>query len=249
MALRNARFEDMDDTAVAVDNSTTAEVVAEVAAKPAANDAKEAVRAALATVTANPVATSALKTSTTLDNLKFVIDPDMLAGMGVGAFPRIVLAPGAFNDKATGKSLGDTLDVEVLSWNTVTLVTTGEKTENKEATKLIRNSYDGVNLVGGEGRVDAYVAKLKAMDYDKAGAKTYVEIYGYVHATGKGPVEDVKLTQISISPTSVGAWNVFLLEQRIRASKGNDVKAMVRITSDSKSANGNTWGLASFRAI
>jgi hypothetical protein len=192
--------------------------------------------------------TSALRRNTALDDLKGVIGPDMLESLGFGTFPRIVVSPNCFTDKSTGKILGDRIQVEVLSWNHVTLVTTGKK-DDPTADKLIRSSYDGVNLTGGEGLVTEYIAKLKDDGYDKATAKVYTEIYCNLLWTSKGgfiPAEDQKITQISVPPTSSGPWGAFLLMQRMQASRGREVSSIVTVEAGSRTNGSNTFGVMEY---
>lgn len=202
------------------------------------------------TAPANTALALALKKNTALDDLQNVIDGDMLAGMSFGAFPRIVVAPGAFTDKNTGKSLGDRLKIELLSWNFVTIVSPNEN-NNREANKLIRTSYDGVNLINGEGPVADYVAMLREKKgYTNANAKRYIELYANLLETGKGgvvPEEEQKITQISVPPTSSGPWGAFLLEQRMKARKGVDISPVITLLADSKNDGANTWGVIEFK--
>lgn len=194
--------------------------------------------------------TRGLSTQTVLDQLRDVISGDMLSSMSFGAFPRVVVSPGAFTDKNSGKLLGDRLVIQVLSWNYVTLVTSGEQ-NNKEANKLVRTSYDGVNLINGEGTVAAYLEALKG-DYPSASAKRYGEIYAMVLETAKGGAiaeDDRKITQISIPPTSTGPWLAFLLERKLAAGAGRDVSSVIELLADSKNDGKNTWGVVEFRAF
>jgi hypothetical protein len=251
MALRSPAtsapaFESEDgDTAVLEKNETLAQTLAKPAAAVVAKPA-----AAVVVAPANSALTLALKKNTVLDDLQNVIDADMLEGMSFGAFPRIVVNPGSFGDKKTGKPLGDKLKVQIQSWNFVTLVTAGEK-DNAEANALIRNSYDGINLINGQGLVTEYVTELKSQGYNKASAKRYIEIYGTVLETGKnGPIakEDrVPLSQISVPPTSTGPWGAFLLGCRMAQNEGEAIGTTVLLTADSASGKGNTWGVIEFK--
>lgn len=255
MALRNTpAFEADAETDAAVETQVNASPKVDVNAWAAAQAAQAsgAATSAVATSTApaNTALALALKKNTALDDLQNVIDGDMLAGMSFGAFPRIVVAPGAFTDKNTGKSLGDRLKIELLSWNFVTIVSPNEN-NNREANKLIRTSYDGVNLINGEGPVAEYVAMLREKKgYTNANAKRYIELYANLLETGKGgvvPEEEQKITQISVPPTSSGPWGAFLLEQRMKARKGVEISPVITLLADSKNDGANTWGVIEFK--
>lgn len=192
----------------------------------------------------------ALKRSTVLDELQNVISPEQLESMPFGAFPRVVVDLGGFTNKTKNVFLGTKMLIEILSWNFVTIVTTGENSGNKETDRLVRTSYDGVNLTGGQGKVEDYVAELKAKDYDKATAKRYVEIYAYIHRCekfGDTAEDDLKITQISISPQSSGPWGVYMLEAKMAANRGKDVTSRVVLRADRKTnGNSQTYGVVNF---
>jgi len=197
---------------------------------------------------ANPLSMG-LNVKTTLDQLRDVISAEMLESISYGAFPRITVSPGQFAVKGDGKLLGDEVDILIQSWNYVTLVTTGEQND-KEANKLIRTSYDGTTLAGSGQPVADYVRELKAQGYDKAEAKRYMEIYCNIIRTSKlGPVNDGKLYQVSVPPSSTGPWGVFLLSQKMAQNAGRTISSTVRMKAGSKTGNGNTWGVIDFEAV
>lgn len=257
MALRQANpnpFEPEDDVIEAEAEAATTTTAEAPAPAPSSSRDVKAWAASQVAVSKPPTSTAlakALQTSTTLDELQNVISPDMLESMSFGAFPRVTVSPGAFQDKDSGKSLGDFMVVELLSWNFVTVVSTGTAVANKETNRLVRTSYDGINLTNGEGLVTAYLEKLRSMDYTKAQAKKYLELYVQIIETGKGgkvPEADRKITQISIPPTSTGPWGAFLLQQRLQAKKGTEVSSIIRLNAESKNDGSNTWGVVDFRA-
>lgn len=256
MALRpNYETEsDTADTAVAEEKTETKRVDVKAWAKQQAAAAEASGSTELAMAQPKTGAalamTRGLSIQTVLDQLRDVISADMLSSMSFGAFPRVVVSPGAFTDKNSGKLLGDRMVIQVLSWNYVTLVTAGEQ-NSKEANKLVRTSYDGVNLINGEGSVADYLEGLKEQGYEGASAKRYAEIYAMVLETAKGgPIapDDRKITQISIPPTSTGPWGAFLLERKLAAGSGRDVSDVIELVADSKNDGKNTWGVIEFRA-
>jgi hypothetical protein len=248
-------FEDMDGEATVVSDEAVAanEPTTEVKADDGHAEALKKVRSALAVTSPTQGGLqmqNALRRNTIMDDLQNVIGPDMLEGMGYNSFPRVTVSPGAFPDKSTGKSLGDKLKIQVMSWNFIHIVSANAGDSDKEANKLVRSSYDGVNLTGGQGTVEAYVRKLQADGYDKACSKKYVEIYGLILETGKGPVaeEDQKLTQLSIPPSSLGPWGAFLLGLRMSANKGKEITDVIVAEADSMSKGQNIWGVVAFKA-
>jgi hypothetical protein len=244
MALRNAnaKFEDQEAGGAAV-----ADAPAASAAAPApAAQAPKTTAVATAPTAGGALMASALKRNTALDDLQNVIDGSMLETMGFGAFPRVTVDTGGFAMDKT-KPLGRKIEVELMSWNFVTLITTGEK-DNKEADKLIRSSYDGINVVGG-GTVEEYLKQLKVDGYDKASTKKYIELYANLLWTaelGEVAPDDQRMVQISLSPQSVNRWGPFLLDARIRSSKGVAVSPRMVLGSERKTIGANTFGVVVF---
>lgn len=231
------------DGDVATDTTAATESVKADAAAAAAAPAAASVPAVV-----KGGALSQLKGArTVIESLKDVIEPDQLETMGFGVFPRITVGLDGFTvDK--DKDLGRWIDVEVLSWNYVWLVTTGEQNDT-EANKLIKTSRDGVNLVGGEGTIVDYVASLKEQDYDKATCKQYAEIYCNLLSSEQGgpvPVASQTIHQISVSPQSVGKWGAFNLESKVRKLKGVPDSAIVHIDAEKKVLGSNRFGVMKF---
>jgi len=198
---------------------------------------------------------SPLSAGTVLKQLQNAIPTVELESLGIGVFPRITVGTDGFSQDKTGE-LGSRIKFEVLSWSYVTLVTTGEQ-NNAEANKLIRTSYDGVNLKGGEGTVIDYVKYLKDVDgYSKACSKVYVEVYanllefeakeGKTFVTQTVEPEDQQIMQISLSPQSVGQWGRFMLESGLRRAKGVQDTNTVVANQQKKVLGSNTFGIAIF---
>lgn len=245
-------FEDMEDTAVKADapKSETPKVdvdTAKVEATKATAQAAASSSKALTTTPANTALSQALKANTALDDLQNLITPDMLESMGFGAFPRITVDQGGFSRNKT-EFLGHKIEIEVQSWNFVTLVTAGEK-DNKEADKLVRSSYDGINIPAEGCTVDEYIRQLRNDGYDKASAKKYIEIYAsllWTEKLGQVDADDVKLVQVSVSPQSAAQWGRYLLESRIKAARGGNVASSVVIGAERKTLGSNTFGVMNF---
>lgn len=233
-------FEEEDnDVAVA---ERPAAAPAPAAATPVAPSAQTAVAKATSGAVSIHIARN-----TAIQALKDVIPQEDLESMGVGTFPRITVDQGGFAlDKTT--RLGEEIDFEVVSWNFVWLVTTGEQ-NNVEANKLIRTSYDGENLKDQGGTIQAYIDALKLEGYKKAECKKYVEIYGQLINSSKGGIvapEERSLSQISVSPQSVSQWGRFNLESGMRKAKGIDDGNVVHIVGKAKTIGANTFGVMNF---
>ena len=249
------QFEGMDDggdTAVA-DRPTEASQAAQPTAASAAQDAQASAQRTVVERAKTAVATSGVfARGCRWDALQDVLGIDMLESLGIGAFPRITVDTGGFNRDKTN-FLGQQIEFDLQSWNFVWLVTTGEQ-NNKEADKLIRTSYDGENLLNGEGTIKDYVSQLKADGYTKTSVKKYVEMYGMLTArTENGKRTEIspaerKLAQISISPQSVSRWAPFILESRMRKNMGVEDGPVLVLDSERKTLNSNTFGVVVFSA-
>jgi hypothetical protein len=184
----------------------------------------------------------------TLEQMRDQIGLDIVESLGIGAFPRVTVGLDGFSIK-DGADLGKKIKIEVDSWNYVWLVTTGENS-SAETNKLIRTSYDGVNLKGGEGTIEAYLNKLKDVEgYKKASVRQYVEMYGdllWSEEKGEVAVEDRKTVQVSLSPQSVVQMSAFFVDSRKRKRKGIEDGNVVFLTQEKKVLGATKFGLATF---
>lgn len=258
MALRNTgtkpaetkpAFESMEGDDAAVEQAEQDAAVQETKAEA---QAKTAATTAIATAQTRAVA-SPLSQATALKALQWAIPAADLEGMGIGVFPRITVGLDGFSrDKDT--ELGKQIKIAVLSWNPVWLVTHGEQND-AEANKLIRTSYDGVNLKNGEGTVASYIQQLKLDGYEKASVKQYIEIYCNLieHQDGRGnpvavPDEEQEIVQVSLSPQSVGQFQRYLLESGLRKARGIEDSNVVVLKQERKILGSNKFGIATFSA-
>lgn len=181
--------------------------------------------------------------------LEHAIPTESLERMSFGVFPRVTVdqAGGFVRDKDQ-EEYGKEIEIEVLSWNPVFLVTTGEQNDT-EANKLVRTSYDGVNLIGGEGLITDYVNKLKVDGYNRATTKQYVEIWAnllWTKEKGHIPLEDQTMVQLSVSPQSVGQFERYMLETSLKRARGLQDSNVLNLTGSKKTTNGNTYGVITF---
>lgn len=233
-------------------NSNTTNVASEVVdAKRASTGLQVVVPTKNELVQARP----ALDKNTLLRGLQNAIPTEELAPMGVGVFPRITAALGGFVVNKNEAKLGTRIRVEVLSWNYIWLITTGEQ-NNTEANKLIRTSYDNRTIKDGSGTVEDYVKALKADGYDKTEVKQYIEVYvnltAYEEKKDKTfvvvevPDDEQKIYQISLSPQSVGQWGKYMLEGSLRKARGHSDDSVVTLVQEEKTIGPNTFAYASF---
>jgi hypothetical protein len=145
------------------------------------------------------------------------------------------------------KELGKKIAIEVLSWSYLWMVTAGE--QNEEANRLIRTSYDGKHLKGGEGSVEDYVKYLKSEGYDKAAVKQYAEVYSnllWSEVGGDVAADEQEIVQVSLSPQSVGQWGRYLLESGLRKAKGIEDTNVITLEAQRRILGSNKFGIATF---
>lgn len=192
-------------------------------------------------------AVSPLTAGTAIKQLQNAIPTSDLESLGIGVFPRITVGLDGFSRDKT-KELGKKIAIEVLSWNYIWMVTAGE--QNEESNKLIRTSYDGKNLKGGEGSVEDYVKYLKSEGYDKAATKQYAEVYcNLVWSEVGGDVksDEQEIMQVSLSPQTVGQWGRYLLESGLRKAKGIEDSNVVTLEAQRRIIGSNKFGIATFQ--
>lgn len=238
-------FEDMDDGGTTVAQET----VAESKTTPSTQTAVQTVKKS-DVVAIRPM----LDKNTMMRGLQNAIPTEELATMGIGVFPRITASLEGFMVDKNKRNLGNKIRVEVLSWNYITMVTTGEQ-NNPEANKLIQTSYDGKMLKNGTS-VEEYVKWLKGEGYNKAEAKQYSELYvnllGFMQLQGdtfvkmEVPAEEQAIYQVSLAPQSLGQWGRYMLEGSLRKARGISDDSVVTLVKESKTVGPNTFALATF---
>jgi hypothetical protein len=250
-------FEGMEDTTTTTETTETASEVVE--AKPASTET--AVQVVAPSKNELLAVRPMLDKNTMLRGLRDAIPTEELAPMGIGVFPRITASQGGFVVNKNEKKLGGRIRVEVLSWNYIHMVVTGEQ-NNTEANKLIRSSYDGKYLRDGgakigDGSVATYIEYLKSQDYEKANVKQYIELYvnliAYEETNEKRqivavdvPADEQKIYQVSLSPQSVGQWGKYLLEGSLRKARGHNDDSVVTLVQCEKTVGPNTFAFAEF---
>jgi hypothetical protein len=234
----------------APDDETPAAAPA-AAPAPAPSASREVAQRASTAVQTNVIGKSPLIA------LRDLIGPAERETMGFGTFPRITVGTDGYAlDKS--KPLGPRIQFQLLSWNHLYMVATGEN-NNAEANKLIKTSHDGVTLMGGEGSVEAYVAKLKAEGYDKAACKPYIELYGYLMAYMESdpktkqlnrvnvPEDEYTLHMISLPKTSAAQFQAYQLQAGLNVARGITGDASILVMDSDVKVNGaNRYGQVKF---
>lgn len=195
-----------------------------------------------------------LDKNTMLRGLQNAISVEDLVAIGAGTFPRITASRGGFVVDKNKRNLGKKARIEVLSWNYIYYVTTGEE-NNPEADKLFQISYDSEVLKDGRN-INEYVEWLKKEGYNKASKKQYAELYvnllGYQEVRDDMikkvdvPPEEQAMYQVSLSPKSVGQWMKWLLEGSLRKARGISDDTVVTMVQEEATNGNNTYALAHF---
>ena len=220
----------------------------EMVDQPTAQEAAATTPQNLTPAPRQSTAVGSLSTGTVVKQLQNAIPTSELENLGIGVFPRITVGLDGFSRDKT-KELGKKIAVELLSWNYVWLVTTGEQS-NDEANKLIRTSYDGKELKGGEGSVADYVKYLKEEGYDKTQVKQYAELYAnlvWSEVGGDVKSDEQEIVQVSLSPQSVGQWGRYLLEGTLRQAKKIEDTNIVTLVQEKRVIGSNKFGIATFQ--
>jgi hypothetical protein len=223
-------FEDEDDMTTTT-TVETPEVVEQATPTRAANVPAPAAKQALAT--------PAPKVQAAFLDYQDRFSIDQVADAS-GAVPKLTADLGGidFGDKKVCTEVR----VQLLSYNTRTLVTSG--IEGEAGKKLLRTSYDGVHLQGeGETQtVQEYLHYLKEVEgCEKATARGYIDLWVVVvEEDGKEvPEEDRQLFQVQLSPQSVKKFKAFQMSQGVKAAftKGS-VSETFRLKTERNEYNG-----------
>lgn len=157
-------------------------------------------------------------------------------------------------DKQTNKPLGDTIGLELLSFQDQWVVSPGGEDKDKERNKeYVRYSNDGKTTTQGED-VAEYLARLKAADFPEAKVGERSVICGALIDIGTKGAKDLKelqdtLVQINLPPTSKAAFKRYQMDQAYKIGKGiiePDGAQRVKIECTLQTKGDNTWTVANF---
>lgn len=124
-------------------------------------------------------------------------------------------------DNQSGKTLGDVVGLELLSFQDQWVISPG--VDGDEAKEHVRYSNDGVTTTDGEDCND-YLAQLKAADFPEAKMSKRTVICGSLFDIGdKGRKEckDIQdsLVQLSLAPTSKASFDRYMMDQAFKIGK------------------------------
>lgn len=169
---------------------------------------------------------------------------DRLPPVDFGEGVRLVGSNGQLMD-GDKKILGDHITLLLLSWNKRWVVSPG--VQGQEGKDAARYSLDGQFTTKGEPIVE-YVQQLKEDGFDKAAVKEYIDLFGVLTSAAKQSDHVGKSVTVSLSPDSVKAFSGFRrdlvvlgMTGRLDASLDSSQGLSLKITTDIKSALGNSW--------
>lgn len=156
-------------------------------------------------------------------------------------------------DRETGKLLGDTIGLELLSFQDQWVVGPGGDDKSEEAKDLVRYSDDGITSTKGDD-MQEHLERLRSLGYKDAKITERMVICGAlidIGEKGKKNVPDLQdsLVQINLPPTSKAAFKRYQMDQAFRIGKGliePDGAQIVKIECSIVTKGDLTWTVASF---
>jgi hypothetical protein len=156
-------------------------------------------------------------------------------------------------DRETGKVLGDTIGLELLSFQDQWVIGPGGDDKSEASKELVRYSNDGITTTKGEDCKE-YLQLLKDTGHKEAKMTERMVICGSVFdigVKGKKDLPDLQdsLVQINLPPTSKAAFKRYQMDQAFKIAK-NLIEAegaqRVKIECNLQSKGDNKWTVASF---
>jgi hypothetical protein len=161
------------------------------------------------------------------------------------------ISSGNLVDNQTSKPLGDTVGLELLSYQDQWVVSPG--VEGDEGKEHVRYSDDGKTTSKGEDCA-AYLEQLKSSGYPEAKTSKRTVICGSLFDIGeKGrktlpEIQDC-LVQISLAPTSKAGFDRYMMDQAFRIGKGliqPEGADRIKIECVPASKGDKDWTIATF---
>ena len=187
------------------------------------------------------------KFQTAFNSYRNSIDLETVAEVGQGNMPKLVADRGGF--ELEGKSYGDHITIELVSFNERFVLTPG--VDGEEAKKLLKYSYDGLTVADEPGlQVRDYIDYLKSEGYGKADAKKYIDLWALIVSSEKGGEiadEDRELVQVQLSPSSVREWNKMQLQASVKVSRTKrELSPFLKLTIDKREFGTNKFAAIKF---
>lgn len=186
-----------------------------------------------------------------LKEFQDAIPLEMRETIGFSAVPVITVdSGGGFWINKTEKKLGDTIKVDLISFNLRWVITPGA--DDDEATEHVRYSSDGVTIDTTGESVTDYIRNLREVEgYKKAAKKAYIDLWvELVEANGAVIAPEERETyKVQLSPQSVDEFQFFQLKRGVKESRGllPPLKLLV-LSGTRRTGKENTWGVIKFSA-
>lgn len=159
---------------------------------------------------------------------------------------------GNFLDKTSGVSLGDTIILDILSFQPNFVLSPG--VEGEEARAYVAYSDDGKVTKDGTPCVD-YLADLKRAGYDEAKMSTRTVLVGALVDAGKQPDMVDNLVQIDLPPTCKTLFDRYQIQSAFDIRKGKTtlekvtrVKMVCRVEKRATPKGSLIWTVTDFFA-
>lgn len=125
-------------------------------------------------------------------------------------------------DNQTGKTLGDTVGLELLSYQDQWVISPG--VDGDEAKEHVRYSTDGETTTNGED-CNEYLAQMKKSGFDEAKMSKRTVVCGSLFDIGEKGRKECKdiqdsLVQLSLAPTSKASFDRYMMDQAFKIGKG-----------------------------
>ena len=171
---------------------------------------------------------------------------------------RIVPASGSIKVAKDNTILGKYIDVQLLSSSERYMIAPVSESNDKEAAKYCRASYDGKTIPARDGgdpqEIDEYIASVDA--YPEFSKKKYLDLFVLIiQPSDKDMKElavDLGMVQISVSPTAIGSYTVFAKQGKLSVLRGvmkAETQNCFRVTAATKAKGNNDWTVFEFAPI
>ena len=156
---------------------------------------------------------------------------------------------GNFMTKLDGDSLGESITLELLSFQDNYILATGEDQSDEEAAKLVKYSDDGITTKDGRDCKE-YIQELLDADYPKAKMSKRVVLVGALVDPGKMKDLEGTLVQIDLPPTSKAAFDRYQIQTAYDVSKGKydaESAKLLRMTCSTQKKDKLAWTVVDFK--
>ena len=161
-----------------------------------------------------------------------------------GTFPRFSGNQGQIMTPDGKLTFGDTVIIQLISFNDWTMVSPGEK--GAESTEYVRYSNDGVTINNSDQTVADYLNEIKE-DFPKASAKLYTSIWGLVmEVSEKSNCEKLigTIVEVSLAPMSRKSFTAYDTQRQVdnaQRKRREEFSAVLTITAQVETMRGNNF--------